>query len=124
VTKSTLNQSECTRIFLEAAGIDNSSNVIDIGRFWWNPTNPNHLRLNSVGLTFIKKQTKLPIYTINVSHPLLSTHLIKLARINLGPYYLQTKTTGAVIMVINQEVATMLTLHAGNLGGYLENLQL
>jgi len=47
-----------------------------------------------------------------------------LARINLGPYYLQTKNTGAVIMLTDSEAAAMLTLHAGNLGQYLENLQL
>lgn len=124
MNKSTLSQSEYNRIFFESAQLDINSNHIDTNNFWWNPTNPNHLRLSNIGITFIKKQTKLPIYTINVSHPLLSTHLIKLARINLGPYYLQTKNTGAVIMLTDSEAAAMLTLHAGNLGQYLENLQL
>ncbi len=99
-------------------------NTIDAGSFWWNTANQNHLRLSKNGITFIKKQAKLPIYNISVSHPLLSTHLIKLARINLGPYYLQVKEKDAVIILLDKEIATMLMLHAGNLGQYLDNLQL
>lgn len=124
MSRSTLSQTDYHDLFLESAGLDHNSDTIDRSQIWWNPTNPNHLRLSNIGITFVKKQTKLPIYTINVSHPLLSTHLIKLARINLGPYYLQTKNTGHVIMLIDGEAAAMLALHAGNLGQYLENLQI
>lgn len=123
MTKSTLNQSEYTRLFLREAGIDEQQNTTDywLG-FWWNHTNPNHLRLSVDGIKFIKKQTKIPLYSIEVAHPLLSTHLVKLARINLGPYYLTVREKDSGITVINQEVATMLMLHAGNLGQYLDNL--
>ena len=125
MTKSTLNQFEYTRLFLREAGVDEETYTTDYWLvFWWNHTNPDHLRLSAKGIKFIKKETKIPIYFIEISHPLLSTHLIKLARINIGPYYLHAKERGATIMVLDQEVATMLTLHAGNLGQYLENLQL
>ena len=127
MTKSTLNQFEYTRLFLQAAGIDEQKHPTDYWlEFWWNHTNPDHLRLSNQGIKFIKKQTKIPIHSIHISHPLLSTHLIRLARINLGPYYLHTKVNekDSVIMVLDKEVATMLMLHAGNLGQYLDNLQL
>jgi len=123
VTKSTLNQSEYTRLFLREAGMDEEKNTTDYWMlFWWNHTNPNHLRLSTKGIKFIKKETKIPLYSIEVAHPLLSTHLVKLARINLGPYYLTVREKDSSITVINQEVATMLMLHAGNLGQYLDNL--
>ena len=123
MTKSTLNQSEYTRVFLREAGMDEEKNTSDYWLlFWWNHTNQNHLRLSTKGIKFIKKETKIPLYSIEVAHPLLSTHLVKLARINLGPYYLTVREKDSVITVINQEVATMLMLHAGNLGQYLDNL--
>jgi len=124
VTKSTLDQNYYTRTFLRSAGLDENSQSEYWADWWWNPTSSLHLRLSVNGIKFIKKQTQIPIHSIIISHPLLSTHLIKLARINLGPYYLHVKEKDAVIMVLDQEVATMLTLHAGNLGQYLENLQL
>ena len=123
MTKSTLNQSEYTRLFLCAAGIDEQKNTIDVGSFWWQTVNPNHLRLSVNGVSFIKKHTKIPIYTIYIAHQLLSTHLIMLSRVKLGPYYLHTKEKNSAMMLINDEAATMLTLHAGNLGQYLENLK-
>lgn len=125
MTKSILDQSEYTRLFLSKAGIEEQKNATDYClNFWWNHTNPSHLRLSLKGIKFIKKETKIPVYIIEIAHPLLSTHLIKLARIDLGPYYLQVKGKGTTIMVLDQEVATMLTLHAGNLGQYLDNLYL
>ena len=125
MTKSTLNQSEYTRVFLQAAGMDEQKNTSDYWlKFWWNHTNPNHLRLSVIGIKFIKKETKIPIHVVEVTHPLLSTHLIKLSRINIGPYYLHVRNQESVIMLLDSEAATMLTLHAGNLGQYLENLQL
>ena len=113
---------------MRAAGMEitmpaRSNNWAD---WWWNHVNPFHLRLSVNGIKFVKKQTKIPIYTIDIAHPLLSTHLIKLARIPIGPYYIHPNNGMKTnkIMVLDQEVATMLTLHAGNLGQYLENLQL
>ena len=122
--KSTLNQSDYTRAFLRAAGIDEELQSKYWIEFWWNHTNPNHLRLSVKGIKFIKKETKIPIHIIELSHTLLSTHLIKLSRINIGPYYLHLQGKKTILMLIDQEAATMLTLHAGNLGQYLENLQL
>ena len=118
--KSTLNQIEYTSAFLRAAGMDEELHKDYWIEWWWNNVNPNHLRLSVKGIKFIKKETKIPIYVVTVSHQLLSTHLINLARINIGPYYLQQKD----ILLLDQEAATMLTLHAGDLGQYLENLQL
>lgn len=93
-------------------------------KWWWNHTNPNHLRLSADGIKFIKKQTELPIYSIEVSHPLSSKHLINLTRINVGPFYLYHTVKKTTLFLLDKDVATMLTLYAGDLGQYLENLQL
>ncbi len=114
---------------MRAAGLDETDISARSGywvEWWWNNINPFHLRLSLKGVKFVRKQTKIPIYTIDISHPLLSTHLIKLSRMPIGPYYIHQHTEGKTnrITVLDQEVATMLTLHAGNLGQYLENLNL
>ena len=124
MTESTLNQIDYTRAFLRAAGMDEEMQSDYWISWWWNHTNTNHLRLSLKGIRFIKKETKIPIHIVEVAHPLLSTHLIKLSRINIGPYYLHVRNQESVIILLDSEAATMLTLHAGNLGQYLENLQL
>lgn len=92
--------------------------------WWWNHTDTNHLRLSLLGLKHVKFRTEIPIYNIDIPHPIYSTHLITLARSRIGPYFLHTTQKNNKIMLLDKEVATMLTLHAGNLGQYLENLQL
>jgi hypothetical protein len=109
---------------MQAAGVD-EDNTVKSSRidWWWNNTNINHLRLSFKGINFVNKQTKIPIYTIDIAHPLLSTHFIQLTRINIGPYYIHSTSTHNKIMLLKNESATMLTLHAGNLGQYLKNLE-
>ena len=124
MTKSTLNQIDYTRAFLRAAGMDEELQSKFCIDWWWNHTNLNHLRLSTKGIKFIKKETKIPIHVVEVIHPLLSTHLITLSRINMGPYFLHHRGSEVTLLLINAESATMLNLHAGNLGQYLENLQL
>ncbi len=112
---------------MRAAGLDVNDNDTRHNcwiNWWWNHIDVNHLRLSLLGIQFVNKQAKIPVYTINISHPILSTHLIKLTRINIGPYYLHATQKNNKIMLLDNEAATMLTLHAGNLGQYLENLEL
>lgn len=124
MTKSTHNQQSYTEGILAAAGRSSSEYPLYIKIWWWNHTNSNSLRLSADGIKFVKKQTKIPIYQIEVSHPLSSKHLVYLTRTNIGPFYLQHTNKKCTIFLLDKEVATMLTLHAGNLDQYLENLQL
>lgn len=112
---------------MRAAGLDVNDNDTRHNcwiNWWWNHTNVYHLRLSLLGIQFVNKQAKIQIYTINLAHPLLSTHLVNLTRIDIGPYYIHNTSKNNKILLLNEESATMLTLHAGNLGQYLENLQL
>jgi hypothetical protein len=119
VIKSILNQSDYTREFLRAAGMDEE--IVAGGQsLWWNPVNTNHLRLSMHGIKFIKSNTKIPIYSISLASPLLSRHFISLSRICFCPYYIKHQKT---LLLLGKEEATMLTLHAGNLGQYLDNME-
>lgn len=121
MTRSSLNQSFYTKIFADAAGLKLLDQNVDCYSWWWNPTTIQNLRLNKKGYDFVKKIAKIQTYEITLQQPLLSHHLIKLSRLNLGPYYLKGHNK---IILLDDKVATMLMLHAGNLGQYLENLQL
>lgn len=121
MTKSTLNQLDYTKAFLQAANIPEERASSYVLTFWWNYTNTTNLRLSLQGINFIKKHTKIPVYTIELSTPLLSKHLITLSRICFCPYYIYQQKT---ILLLGQEEATMLTLHAGDLGQYLDNLSI
>jgi len=121
VTRSSLNQSFYTQIFAAAAGLKLSNQSLDGYSWWWNPTNIQNLRLNKKGYDFVIKIAKIQTYEIILQQPLLSHHFIKLSRLNLGPYYLKGHNK---IILLDDKVATMLMLHAGDLGQYLENLQL
>ena len=122
MTKSTRNQSEYTRLFLQAAGMDDQEDNIDhwIG-FWSNNIKSNHLRLSKFGVKFLIEKTKIPVHIIELSHPILAKHLIDLTRVNLGPYYIHKDNT---LYVLDDQVASMLMLHAGNLDQYLANYKL
>lgn len=121
MTKSTHNQHYYTELFLQAGGLSVKEIDTYAKIWWWNHTDKNHLRLSKVCVSYLVKRTGLKVHIITLSHPLLSKHLIDLARINLGPYYLHGKT---MLFVLDDQVAAMLMLHAGNLDQYLANLKL
>ena len=121
VSKSSLNQHFYTKVFLNAANWPLELANDNLNSWWWTPKNHNNLRLKKSGYDFVKSVAKITTYVITLEQPLLAHHLIKLARLNIGPYYVQNNNK---LVILDEEVATMLTLHAGNLGRYLENLQL
>lgn len=122
MTKSTRNQFDYTEGILQAAGRDASEYSSVLRVWWWNPTNTANLRLTKPGIQYIKKFTRIPVYTIELSSPLLSKHLVILSRVCFCPYYIPPNSK--IIELLGQEEATMLTLHAGDLGQYLDNLSI
>ena len=121
MTKSTRNQSDYTRIFIEAAGIEMIYFKYYCKDWWWNHTNPNQLRLSKIGIAFIKKNTKIPVYECTLPEPLRNRTLIQLSRLMTCPYYIHKIDQ---ISVLGEEEYVMLKLHADNLQQYLNNLQL
>ena len=85
---------------------------------WWNPLNPNSLRLTKYGLKAIPED-KFKYHTINLAKKILPGHYLLLERAMPAPFYIK-KTDQ--IYVFDEQVAIMLTLHAGDLQTCLSNL--
>jgi hypothetical protein len=120
VTKSTRNQQSYTKGILQAAGY----NAVEYPRYikvwWWNHTDPANLRLSKSGIQFIKKFTKIPVYECIISEPLRNRTLLQLSRLMTCPYYLYKPDH---VLLLGDQEAVMLKLHADNLQQYLDNLQ-
>ncbi len=121
MTKSTHNQEYYTKSILQAAEQDPSIYPSVRKLWWWNHTNPSVLRLSKVGIAFIKKFTKIPVYECLLPEPLKSRTLIQLGRLMTCPYYIQKMD---YLLLLGEEETVMLKLHADNLQQYLDTLQL
>ena len=121
MTKSTLNQFNYTRIFLEAAGIGMDNYEYYRKEWWFNHTVPENLRLSKHGIAFVEKHAKIKTYQIELANPLLSRTFIQLSRLFTCPYYIKKNNK---IVLLGEEETVLLSLHANNLQQYLDNLQL
>jgi hypothetical protein len=106
---------------LQAAGREASEYPSVLKVWWWNPTDSTNLRLSKYGIQFIKKFTKIPIHECITPEPLKSRTLIQMSRLLTCPYYIHKPDH---IMLLGDEEAVMLKLHADNLQQYLDNLSL
>ena len=121
MNKSILNkQRDFQRRVISGAGLDPIPYESFIPMWWRNPTNHNSLRLTHIGLKFFTQQLKLPSHEIKLSEPIKSKNLIQLERLFKEPYFIKAES----LIVLSEEDAIMLQLHAGNLGQYLDNLSL
>jgi hypothetical protein len=97
--------------------------IPSLGKFskelvWFNPLNPNSLRLTKYGLAAIPKK-EYQSHIINLAEKIRPVHYLLLERAMPAPYYIKKMDQ---IYVYDEQVAIMLTLHAGDLGTYLTNL--
>lgn len=121
MTKSTRNQQSYTEGILQAAGQDAASYALVIKIWWWNHTDPDHLRLSKSGIQYIKKYTQIPVYECNLPEPLKNRTLVQLGRLMTCPYYINKADQ---ILLLGEEETVLLKLHADNLQQYLDNLQI
>lgn len=121
VTKSIRNQCSYTEGILQAAGRNSTEYPQYIKVWWWNHTDPTSLRLTKSGIQYIKKYTKIPVYTINLQEPLRNRTLIQMSRLLTCPYYIQKLDE---LLLLGDNETVLLKLHADNLQQYLDNLQL
>lgn len=104
---------------LSSKGVD-PNNFLHLIPFWWrNPTNKKSLRLTHQGLVAFHK-FGVKSYEIEILAPISSKHLLQLERLFKEPYYIRG---AGKLVVLGEEDAVMLQLHAGNLAQYLDNLQ-
>jgi hypothetical protein len=121
VTLSTNNsQAFWQTEFISSSGLDESRFAGVEYQWWFNPTNPNSLRLTRTGSAWIKKYTKLRFYNIDLAQKIFPKQLLQLERLVKSPYYIQNLQK---LEVIDETTVIMLQLHAGNLAQYLDNLE-
>lgn len=122
MSKSTLNQHEYQVNVITAAGFD-PARFIGVEFQWWqNPTNPNSLRLTTVGYKWFTGVAKLKAYEIKLpkEQKILPKQLLQLERLFTEPYFIKSLVH---ILVFSEKDAVMLQLHAGNLANYLNSLE-
>jgi hypothetical protein len=114
-------QLEWIKTLIEAA--QNCPMILPQGRVhWWvNPSNHKSLRLSGKAYMWIKKYTTIPHWQIPINADISSKQVIQLERVFKHPYYLNNSLS---ITLFGEEDVVMLQLHAGDLGTYLNNLQL
>lgn len=118
--KSESKQRDFQKKLLAENGLDHRAYQSQTSVWWRNPTNPDSLRLSYIGFRFFTKVLGNPHHIIELASPLKSKHLLQLERLFSDPYYINNQD----IIVLGEQDAIMLQLHAGNLDQYLENLQI
>jgi hypothetical protein len=78
------------------------------------------MRLSKIGATWLSKKTKFDIHIITLDRPITPKMLLQLERLLTEPYFIKDLKE---LWVHSQQDAIMLTLHAGNLSAYLDNIQ-
>lgn len=121
MTRSIRDHVSYTEGILQAAGRDAAEHPLFVKIWWWNHTDSRNLRLSKSGIQFIKKYTRIPVYECYLPDPLKNKTLIQLSRLMTCPYYIQKPDH---VLLLGEEEAVMLKLHADNLQQYLNNLQL
>jgi hypothetical protein len=121
VTKSTLNpQQAWAHKAIAAAGLEPDM-VGDVSKLWWrNFLNKSSLRLTWPGFVWFTKKSKFAAHDIVLDKGITGKQMLQLERLFSDPYYLRD----GHILVFGEQDAIMLQLHAGNLGQYLDNLQM
>jgi len=122
VTKSTHNtQAEWVLKAIEAAGLQ-ADMVGEVQKLWFrNPLNTDSLRLTQIGFTWFIKRSKFTAYQVDINAGVTSKQMLQLERLFKEPYFIKTTKN---ITLFGESDAIMLQLHAGNLGQYLDNLQM
>ena len=119
-TPKRFTQQQLTKVFLETTGGSIGSAQDLRYQIWLNPTDNNSLRLSLEGYRFLVQEVKLKTYKFELLEPLTNKNLLQLERYFQGMYYLQKNQ---VIVVFDEQEATMLTLYGNDLKSYLTNLE-
>ena len=92
---------------------------------WTNPINENSVRLTRSGFEWTKRYCGIKYTEVSLSHDIMSKHLLQLERLLKHPYYVRTSTVrGQGLWLYDEADAVMITLHGGNLGQYLDSLEI
>lgn len=93
-------------------------NRLDDAKTWWfNPLNPDSLRLTRISYNMLKK-AKVPTFKFKLTEKYKPKTFVQLERWMSSPYYLLNAQT---IVLYSDSDAMMMALHGNNLQQYLDN---
>jgi hypothetical protein len=87
--------------------------------WWFNPVNPNSLRLTRPAFTMLNKNPEVKNWHFKLPTPLVTRAYIQLEKHFTSPYFISSNTG---IYVFSEQDSIMLALHGSNLQQYLDNL--
>jgi hypothetical protein len=87
--------------------------------WWYNPLNPQSLRLTAVAYNVIRKSPDIKSYKFKLDQMILPKTLLQLERHFTGPYFI---ISPLAIVLFGETEVMMLALHGNNLQQYLDNL--
>jgi hypothetical protein len=120
VTKSSLNQLQYVKLFLNEGGYIEANLDLWLKEWFWNHRNTNNLRITQKCFKYLIK-IQFPIYEVKLPEKLKNRTLIQMSRMLTCCYYIQNLQT---VWLTGEEETVMLKLHADNLQQYLDNLEL
>ena len=120
MSKSSLNQVDYTKLFLQKGGRVDANLDLWLRKWFWNHTDTNKLRLSKDGFKYLIG-VDFPLYEVKLPEKLKNRTLIQMSRMLKCCYYIQNLQT---VWLTGEEETVMLKLHADNLQQYLDNLDL
>lgn len=120
-THKNYTQEQITKILYTVYPEADTQTVKDLHiQVWKNPGNSNSLHLSTYGWSLISK-LKMTCYKYKFDEPLTPRVLLQLERYLLGPYYIYQQ--GRSIAILDEQDHIMLSLQAGNLAKYLDDIE-
>jgi hypothetical protein len=89
-----------------------------IRELWYNPLNPQSLRLTKFGLQIATVRADMITYLVDLDVKILPKHFLLLERACASPYYVKKLDE---LIVFDQQTAVMIQLHAGDFDAYFSN---
>lgn len=121
MTESTLDpQLQWVNRACDAADVSNNPAKNPRALWFRNPTNHQSLRLTRPGFIWFSIKAQFTFHNIELEEGIKSRQLLQLERLFTAPYFIASQKE---LYLMSEQDAIMLTLHAGNLAQYLDNLQ-
>jgi len=122
-----VNKRELTKLFLNNAGLDSSTESIHhaLHEWWHTPLSPVGLRLTHTGAVFLKKTLNLSHYTCTIKKDYQHTLrlILSMNKHFASPFYFYEAGGSKKIECFGETDATMLIMMDGDLQQYLENFE-
>lgn len=113
------SQAHWSQVILDRVAPSGFAVPVDrIRELWFNPLNPQSLRLTKFGLQIATVRAELTTYAVDLDVSIRPKHFLLLEKACTSPYYVKKLNH---LVLFDQETAVMIQLHAGNFDAYFSN---